>query len=135
LELTESTVIEDVDLVIRRLKSLKTLGFQLSIDDFGVGYSSLSNFHAFPFDILKLDRSFIRGINVNHKNAAIAQAIITMAHQLNLKVVAEGVETETELDFLCQNNCDEMQGYLFSPPIPANEFVNLLKSNRRLMRV
>jgi diguanylate cyclase len=132
LELTESALVEDIDLANRRLKTLKALGFQIAIDDFGMGYSSLGHLHQLSFDILKLDRSFVQNIHLNPKNAAIATAIISMAHQLHLKVVAEGVETHSELAFLHENQCDELQGYLFSPPLPASEFAALLHSGKRL---
>ncbi len=132
LELTESTLIQDVDLAMHRLQMLKALGLQIAIDDFGTGYSSLSNLYRFPFDILKLDRSFVQDIHANPKNAAIATAIITMAHQLNLKVVAEGVETVNELAFLFEKHCDEIQGFLFSQPLPADEFAALIKSGKRM---
>jgi diguanylate cyclase (GGDEF)-like protein len=132
LELTESTLIEDVELASQRLQALKAIGVQLAIDDFGTGYSSLSLLHRFLFDILKLDRCFVRGIHFNSKNRAIATAIIAMAHQLNLKLVAEGVETNAELGFLCEQHCDEMQGYLFSRPLPAASFETLLRNDQRL---
>ena len=132
LELTESTLIQDVDVAMHRLQMLKTLGLQIAIDDFGTGYSSLSNLYRFPFDILKLDRSFVQDIHANPKNAAIATAIITMAHQLNLKVVAEGVETVNELAFLFEKQCDEIQGFLFSRALPADELAALLKSGKRM---
>jgi diguanylate cyclase len=132
LELTESALVEDIDLANRRLKTLKALGFRIAIDDFGMGYSSLGHLHQLSFDILKLDRSFVQDINLNPKNAAIATAIISMAHQLHLKVVAEGVETHGELAFLHENQCDELQGYLFSRPLPAQEFAALIRSGKSL---
>ncbi|MBW4467697.1 MAG: EAL domain-containing protein [Pegethrix bostrychoides GSE-TBD4-15B] len=132
LELTESTLIQNVELTMHRLQMLKALGLQIAIDDFGTGYSSLSNLYRFPFDILKLDRSFVQDIHANPKNAAIATAIITMAHQLNLKVVAEGVETINELAFLFEKQCDEIQGFLFSKPLPPLEFAALLRSGKRM---
>jgi diguanylate cyclase len=132
LELTESVLIQDVDVAMHRLQMLKTLGLQIAIDDFGTGYSSLSNLYRFPFDILKLDRSFVQDIHANPKNAAIATAIITMAHQLNLKVVAEGVETVNELAFLYEKQCDEIQGFLFSKALPPQELADLIKSGKRM---
>lgn len=128
LELTESFPIQNIDLFVQRLHALKAVGVRLAIDDFGTGYSCLSHLHRFPFDTLKLDRAFVQRIDANVKNATIATAIISLAHQLKLKVVAEGVETASELYFLRQNGCDEMQGYFFSPPLPASEFFSLLKS-------
>lgn len=132
LELTESILIEDVELAAQRLQALKAIGVQIAIDDFGTGYSSLSLLHRFLFDILKLDRCFVRNIHFNWKNRAIATAIISMAHQLNLKLVAEGVETDAELSFLHEHRCDEMQGYLFSRPLPASNFETLLRNDQRL---
>lgn len=122
LELTESTLVQNAEVAIRRLKALKTLGIRIAIDDFGTGYSSLSYLQQFPFDVLKIDRSFVHNIHTNEANSAIITAIITMAHQLNLKVIAEGVESQEELEFLKKYNCDEMQGFLFSHPVSAQEF-------------
>lgn len=132
VELTESTLIQDVDLVVHRLQLFKTLGLQIAIDDFGTGYSSLSHLNRFPFDTLKLDRSFVKDIHTNPKNRAIATAIISMSHQLNLKVVAEGVETLSELAFFSEQQCDEIQGHLFSQSLPADEFADLMTSNKCL---
>jgi diguanylate cyclase (GGDEF)-like protein len=128
LELTESTLVDDIPHSIEQLHQLKSVGIKVAMDDFGTGYSSLSYLQQFPFDILKIDQCFIRKIDQNPKNAAIAQAIITMAHQLNLRVVAEGVETTEELTFVHENNCDEIQGYLFSKPITSEEFTQLLQT-------
>jgi diguanylate cyclase (GGDEF)-like protein len=128
LELTESTLVDDIPRSIEQLHQLKSVGIKVAMDDFGTGYSSLSYLQQFPFDILKIDQCFIQKINQNPKNAAIAQAIITMAHQLNLRVVAEGVETTEELTFVHENNCDEIQGYLFSEPITSEEFTQLLQT-------
>ena len=128
LELTESTLVDDIPRSIEQLNQLKYVGIKVAMDDFGTGYSSLSYLQQFPFDILKIDQCFIQKINQNPKNAAIAQAIITMAHQLNLRVVAEGVETTEELTFVHENNCDEIQGYFFSKPITSEEFTQLLQT-------
>jgi EAL domain-containing protein (putative c-di-GMP-specific phosphodiesterase class I) len=122
LELTESTLVQNAEVAIRRLKALKTLGLSVAIDDFGTGYSSLSYLQQFPFDKIKIDRSFVHKIHTNETNSAIMTAIITMAHELNLKVIAEGVESQEELAFLKQHGCDEMQGFLFSYPVTAQEF-------------
>ena len=132
LELTESMLVQNTEVAIRRLNALKSLGVQIAIDDFGTGYSSLSYLQQFPFDILKIDRCFIRNITDNPNNAAITKAIIEMAKSLNLKLIAEGVETESELSFVCQQKCDTMQGYLFSRPLPAQEFEQLLTTGKRL---
>jgi diguanylate cyclase len=126
LELTERILVQNPELCVVRLSALKALGLQIAIDDFGTGYSSLSYLQQFPFDTLKIDQCFIRKLTEDSKTKAITTAIIKMAHELNLKLVAEGVETETELAFLWENNCDEMQGYLFSPSVNAEEFTNLL---------
>ena len=133
LELTESMLVQNTEVAIRRLNALKALGVTIAIDDFGTGYSSLSYLQQFPFDILKIDRCFIRNITENANNAAITKAIIEMAKSLNLKLIAEGVETEAELSFVCQHQCDGMQGYLFSRPIPAPEFHQLLMAGKRLL--
>lgn len=132
LELTESILIEKVDRSMLELNVLKAIGVQIAIDDFGTGYSSLSYLQKFPFDVLKIDRCFIHNIDKNTKNSAITTAIISMAHQLGLKVIAEGVETSTELAFLSEHNCDIVQGFLFSKPIKASEFESLVKSGKRL---
>jgi EAL domain-containing protein (putative c-di-GMP-specific phosphodiesterase class I) len=132
LELTESMLVQNTEVAIRRLNALKSLGVQIAIDDFGTGYSSLSYLQQFPFDILKIDRCFIRNITDNSNNAAITKAIIEMAKSLDLKLIAEGVETEAELSFVCQQNCDGMQGYLFSRAVPTQEFYQLLTTGKRL---
>ncbi len=132
LELTESFLIEHEDSSIQKLNRLKALGLQIAIDDFGTGYSSLSYLQQFPFDVLKLDRCFIQNINLNPKNQVIVEAVIKMAHQLQLEVVAEGVETQAELELLQKYQCDLIQGYLFSRPLPAQEFQALVESGRCL---
>lgn len=133
LELTESILVENTEMAIRRLNALKALGLTIAIDDFGTGYSSLSYLQQFSFDILKIDQCFIQNISENNHNIAITSAIIQMAKNLNLKIVAEGVETNEELDFVCQNQCDIMQGYIFSPPLSAKEFKELLVSGKSLI--
>lgn len=131
IELTESLVMTDVERSIDILRSFKALGVQLSIDDFGTGYSSLSYLKRFPIDVLKIDQSFVRDIQKSD-DAAIVKAIISMAHSLGLHVIAEGVETEAQCDFLRINLCDEIQGFLFSKGLPKNEIELLLRENRRL---
>ncbi len=129
LELTESMLMNDVDSTIDRLKSLKRSGIQLSIDDFGTGYSSLSYLKRFPIDSLKIDQSFVRDVTSSPDDAAIATSIILMGHSLKLNVVAEGVEDESQLAFLQVLKCNEVQGYLFSPPVPpeqAERFLTVL---------
>jgi len=132
LELTESTVMENPEVAIATLSELKSLGIQISIDDFGTGYSSLSYLGQLPFDILKIDRSFVSSLTQDAKNAAITTAILQMAQSLNLKVVAEGVETEAELAFFYGHQCDQIQGYWFSPPLSAPAFEEVLSGSKRL---
>ncbi len=126
LELTESSLMEDVEATTATLGRLNAMGIQLSIDDFGTGYSSLSYLKRFPLSTLKIDRSFIRDLANDQDDAAIVKAIIALAHSLCLRVVAEGVETEEQLNFLRNENCDEIQGYYFSRPLPADAFAQFL---------
>ena len=132
LELTESIIVTNTEAAIATMNALRELGIQISIDDFGTGYSSLGYLQRFSFDTLKIDQCFVRNLTTDSKNTAIITAIIQMAHSLNLKVIAEGVETEIERDFLCQQECDAMQGYFFSRPIPAPDFERLLFSNSQM---
>ena len=127
LELTESAVVQNPELAEEILYDLKKLGFKLSLDDFGTGYSSLSYLHQFPFDKLKIDRCFVADITNNPRNAAIITGTILMAHGLSLKVVAEGVETEKEAQFLEENDCDTIQGYWYSPPVSVDKFEELFR--------
>lgn len=126
LEVTESVAIQSEVTVIQDLNKLKEMGVRLSVDDFGTGYSSLSYLKLLPVNTIKIDKSFIRDIQVDANDAAIVNAIIKMSQSLGLTVIAEGVETEAQLAFLKSHNCDEMQGYLFSRPLPADEFAALL---------
>jgi len=126
LEITETIAMQDAENSINKMHHLKELGVKLSMDDFGTGYSSLSYLHQFPLDILKIDRSFVKDIVGNSEDGAIARAVIAMAHSMNLKVVAEGVETEEQYNFLAEHGCEIIQGYLISRPVPANEFEKLL---------
>ncbi len=129
LELTESMFVEDTDYAISVMHELKELGVVLSIDDFGSGYSSLSYLKRFPVDYLKIDRSFIRDLAINDKDVAITSAISALAHSLNLGLIAEGVEDEHQVDLLKEKGCQELQGFLFSKPVPADELEKkLLKS-------
>ncbi|MDP3814765.1 EAL domain-containing protein [Pseudomonas sp.] len=132
LELTESVVMQDPDEAARLLHAFRGLGLRLALDDFGTGYSSLAYLKRFPFDVVKIDRSFVTDITHNPGDAAIAIAVIGMAQRLNLRVVAEGVETEGQLNYLRASGCDEIQGYYFSPPVPAAEFAAMLRSTKRL---
>lgn len=127
LELTESHLLENVEHVIATFRQLRDLGVKLAIDDFGTGYSSLSYLKRFPVDYVKIDQTFIRDLSSGGEDAAITRAIIAMAHGLELKVVAEGVETQGQMDFLKSQGCDEIQGYLISPPVEASVFAALLK--------
>lgn len=127
IELTESTLMQNPELAVEVLSDLKAMGVRISIDDFGTGYSSLSYLKRFPIDTVKIDRSFIRDITTNPDDAAIAGAVVAMAHSLNLSVIAEGVETIEQLEFLRAINCDEIQGYFISHPIPADDFQQMLR--------
>ena len=111
LELTESLIMQEMALSIRTMRELQGLGIQLSIDDFGTGYSSLSALRTFPVARLKIDKSFIEDLPNNEHNRAVTTAVISLGQKLHMRVIAEGVETEDQLEFLRENNCDEMQGY------------------------
>jgi diguanylate cyclase (GGDEF)-like protein len=134
LELTESTVMRDANAVVATLARLKSSGVHLSIDDFGTGYSSLAYLKRFPIDALKIDQSFIRDCTSDPDDSAIVTSIVLMARSLKLAVVAEGVETESQLSFLRVLQCDEAQGYLFSPPVAAEKARALLQSGLRRRR-
>ena len=127
LEITETIAMQDAENSINKMYHLKELGVKLSMDDFGTGYSSLSYLHRFPLDILKIDRSFVKDIVGNSEDGAIARAVIAMSHSLNLRVIAEGIETEEQYQFLTDHGCEVIQGYLISKPVPASEFERLLK--------
>ncbi len=127
LELTESQLLDDIDNAISISEQLRALGVKLAIDDFGTGFSSLSYLKRFPVDYVKIDRSFISEVEHSTQDAAITRAIIAMVHSLERRVVAEGVETQAQMDFLKANLCDEIQGYLLSPPVPAEQFAELLR--------
>ncbi|TWC12999.1 diguanylate cyclase/phosphodiesterase with PAS/PAC sensor(s) [Pseudomonas sp. SJZ085] len=122
LELTESILMREVSEAMQILAGLKNLGLSIAVDDFGTGYSSLNYLKQFPIDVLKIDRTFVDGLPSGEQDAQIARAIIAMAHSLNLAVIAEGVETHEQLDFLREHGCDEVQGYLFGRPMPAHRF-------------
>jgi diguanylate cyclase (GGDEF)-like protein/PAS domain S-box-containing protein len=131
LELTESVLIKRADTAVSVLQTLRSRGVQIAIDDFGTGYSSLSYLTKFPIDALKIDQSFVRQISNIPGDATIVNAIISMGQSLNLRVVAEGVETQNELSFLQAHNCEEAQGYFFSRPVPAQKFAKLLETGIR----
>jgi len=128
LEITESSIMEDPNQALALLQALKGLGVELSVDDFGTGYSSLAYLKRFPIDRLKIDRSFIAGIETDSDAAAIVEAIVAMAHKLKLRALAEGVETPAQRDFLATLGCDEAQGYLFGRPIRADAWEPLLEA-------
>lgn len=135
IEVTESAVMKDVGAAECTTKLMKQAGMRISLDDFGTGYSSLAYLSRFPIDLVKVDRIFVQDITVNPINAAIVQATIAMSHKLGKVALAEGVETEEQVNFLRRNDCDEMQGYFFARPLPAEEVTHLLKSRRGLMIV
>jgi diguanylate cyclase (GGDEF)-like protein len=135
LEITESTAMKSLDTSLTTLRALCSLGVSLSIDDFGTGYSSLGCLKLFPITTLKLDQSFVRGIAAHQQDAAITRAIISMAHSLKMDVVAEGVESLEELSFLEDENCDAIQGFVFSKPLPADELTRVLVEGRRLSTI
>jgi diguanylate cyclase (GGDEF)-like protein/PAS domain S-box-containing protein len=132
LEVTESAVMTDPAHTVTVLRALKQIGVSISLDDFGTGYSSLNYLKRFPIDELKIDQSFVRDLTVDPDDAAIAISIITLAHSLRRRVIAEGVETEAQLAVLQRHNCDAIQGYLFARPMPAERFMELLASGKHL---
>jgi len=124
IELTESAAVDSLELTAEALNDLRAIGVRCSIDDFGTGYSSLSYLSRLPIDSLKIDKSFVQAKSL--ADASIVAAIIAMAHSLGLKVIAEGVETDEQLEYLAEHRCDEVQGYLFSRPVSAKDFAQLL---------
>ena len=130
LELTESSLMSNAEHTIEVLDRLKRLGIRIAIDDFGTGYSSLAYLKRFPIDKLKIDIAFVRDVTTNAGDAAIAQAIISMAHSLQMEVIAEGVESPAQLDYLGRQHCDEIQGFHFSRPLPAGEVARMVLENR-----
>jgi EAL domain-containing protein (putative c-di-GMP-specific phosphodiesterase class I) len=128
LELTESVLMKRAESAASALKTLRASGVTIAVDDFGTGYSSLSYLRKFPIDALKIDQSFVRQITTAPDETTIVTAIIGMGRSLKLRVVAEGVETQEELEFLQAHLCDEGQGYYFSRPVPPEQFSNLLKT-------
>ncbi|MES2355271.1 MAG: EAL domain-containing protein [Pseudomonadota bacterium] len=132
LELTESVLMHDHQAVVEILRELKKIGVLLSLDDFGTGYSSLSYLRRFPIDIVKVDQAFVRDLTNSPGDASLAKAIIAMAHSLNMKTIAEGVETQGQLAFLSEHQCDAIQGYYFSRPVPAKDLLTLLVEGKRI---
>jgi diguanylate cyclase len=132
LELTEGVIMQNAEYTIQVLSQLQEIGVRVAIDDFGTGYSSLSYLKHFPVNILKIDRCFVQDITTDRHDATISLAIIDLAHSLSLKVIAEGVETAEQMQFLKENGCDKFQGYFFSPPLPAPEFEQMLVDGKCL---
>jgi len=128
LELTESTVLDNVEDTITKMRELKSLGVSFSMDDFGTGYSSLQYLKRLPLDQIKIDRSFVRDIALDPNDDAIVQTIIAMSGALGLNVIAEGVETETQREFLERHGCQAFQGYLFGKPLSLAQFETLLRT-------
>jgi EAL domain-containing protein (putative c-di-GMP-specific phosphodiesterase class I) len=127
LELTEGLILKSVDDAVRTMRALRTMGVELAIDDFGTGYSSLACLKRFPIGRLKVAQAFLRDIPADPDSVAIARAVISLGHSLKLKVIAEGVETPQQLEFLDAAGCDEIQGYLISKPLSQGEVTELLK--------
>jgi len=132
LEITEGTVMGDPDKAVAALGRLKDIGVAISLDDFGTGYSSLAYLKRFPIDVLKIDKSFVDDVTTKASDAAIALSVISLAHNLNMRVIAEGVETREQVEFLTAHGCDEMQGYYFSRPLAAGAYTALLREKRLL---
>ncbi len=132
LEITEQVILEQMEQVIQIFNDLREMGIRITVDDFGTGYSSLSYLRHLPLDGLKIDRSFIADIDDTDNESFLAGAVVAIGQSLGLKVIAEGVETERQLAFMRQNWCDEIQGYFFSRPLPAEEFEKLIREDRRL---
>jgi diguanylate cyclase (GGDEF)-like protein len=130
LEMTETTIMHDIDSTVRILNELKELGFTISVDDFGTGYSSLGHLKELPIDKIKIDRSFVHDLPTNRDSAAITRAIIQMGRNLGLLVIAEGVETQAQRAFLAEHGCDELQGLLISAPLPQHEFEAWVRRHR-----
>jgi EAL domain-containing protein (putative c-di-GMP-specific phosphodiesterase class I) len=130
LEITESIIMRNINDTISTLTSFKEMGIEISVDDFGTGYSSLSYLKQLPINTLKIDRSFVKDIPYDEDDVTITAAIIAMAKNLRLSVVAEGVETESQLEFLEQRGCEKAQGYFISKPLPAEEMTNLLQNQK-----
>jgi EAL domain-containing protein (putative c-di-GMP-specific phosphodiesterase class I) len=130
LEITESVLMHNAQATVEMLEQLNRMGLKLAVDDFGTGYSSLSYLKRFPIDLLKIDRSFIMDIPAISDDIAIVSAVIAMAHQLNIKVLAEGVQSTEQRDILLSHRCDELQGYLFAHPLTAGDFFNWHRGNQ-----
>jgi len=132
LEITESTAMQEMDSSIKILKQLREMGINIAIDDFGTGYSSLNYLRRFPITTLKIDRSFVRDVLTDVEDAAIVATIIVLSQNMKLKVIVEGVETAEQMAFFSQQECFEMQGYLFSEPVPADQIRVFLQKSIKL---
>ena len=131
VEITEGLLLDASPAILNQLLTFRDAGIQVALDDFGTGYSSLSYLRKFDIDYLKIDRSFVTDLDIKSDNLALCEAIILMAHKLGLKVIAEGVESHKQCDLLKAAGCDFAQGYLFSKPVPAEEFeIDVLGSNK-----
>jgi EAL domain-containing protein (putative c-di-GMP-specific phosphodiesterase class I) len=135
LEITESMMMGNTEKVLRILSELKEMGVQLAVDDFGTGYSSLGYLRRFPIDRLKIDRSFIDEVPASQHDSTITKAIVSLAHNLNLNVIAEGVETQAQLAFLAENGCDEIQGYLLSRPLDETALRTFVRGTASVLRL
>jgi EAL domain-containing protein (putative c-di-GMP-specific phosphodiesterase class I) len=129
LEITENTLMQDMEVIIPKLKELRRRGVRIAIDDFGTGYSSLSYLQQFPIQTLKIDRTFVGDIREDHSDASIVNAIVAMARGLKLDLVAEGVENRTQLRYLHDQGCGEGQGFIFSRPVPASEITTMMRED------
>lgn len=127
IEITEQTMIKDVERIAKVLQELKSLGISVAIDDFGMGYSSLNFLKRFPIDMLKIDKSFIADVFTNPDDASIVQSVISLGHNMHMKIIAEGIETQSHLHFLKERHCDLGQGFYFSPPMGAKEMTTILQ--------
>ena len=130
LEITEGVLINDQARALATLRRLKLLGVKIAMDDFGTGYASLSGLQSFPFDKLKIDKTFVSGVESNAKSAEIVRAVIGLGRALKIPVIAEGVETAGERSFLMLEGCEELQGYLIGRPAPAATYANLINGDR-----
>ena len=133
LEVTEGTIEQDVNTAITRMQELRSHGLKISIDDFGVGQSSLIYLKQLPIDTLKIDHYFVHNIDKDRQKSAITKGIIDMGHNLNLGIVAEGIETKAELNIIRAHKCDRVQGYLLSHPLPVAKFEELLLTDKHLI--